>query len=108
MSNLKNILDACDVFISGEFVGFSVLDFYPTGGLRVLVIKKTHFGCAENYSILIPAADWEYVNDLGLSAGDEIFVPVCVDFSFDIRQPIIWLSDRHEVAKNSLPYSYSV
>ncbi|MEI7383694.1 hypothetical protein WCU57_05940 [Pectobacterium versatile] len=101
MNNLKFILDACDIYISGEFVGFRVLDFYPAGGLRVLVIKKTHFGCAENYSILIPSADWDYIQSFGLIVGGEISVPVVIHFDFDINCPLIWLSDRCEITKNS-------
>ncbi|PPE62190.1 hypothetical protein F157LOC_01030 [Pectobacterium brasiliense] len=99
MRNLKNILDVCDIYISGEFVEFRNLDFYPASGLHVLVIKKINFDCAEKYSILIPAADWEYVRGLGLSAGDEICAPVYVNFSFDINHPMIWLSDRYQIVK---------
>ncbi|MEQ9891850.1 hypothetical protein [Pectobacterium aroidearum] len=99
MSNLKNILDVCDIYISGQFVDLRDLDFYPASGLHVLVIKKIHFGCTGNYSILVPAADWDYVQNLGLRVGEEISVPVRINFCFDCEQPIIWLSDRCEVVR---------
>ncbi|MBE5223082.1 MULTISPECIES: hypothetical protein [Pectobacterium] len=99
MNNLKNVLDACDIFISGEFVGFRDLDFYPTSGLHALVIKKIHFGCAGNYSIFIPAADWECVQNLNLVSGEEISAPVKIDFNFDYEHPMIWLSDRCEIVR---------
>lgn len=86
-SNLKNLLVACDVCISGGFLEFRDLDFYPASGLHVLVIKKIHFGCAGNYSILVPAADWDYVQNLGLRVGEGISVPVKFDFGFDIAHP---------------------
>ncbi|MEQ9917160.1 hypothetical protein ABRQ01_10850 [Pectobacterium aroidearum] len=99
MRNLKNILDVCDIYISGEFVECGSFDFYPACGLRTLVIRKMNFGCVENYSILVPATDWGCVRDLGLNTGDEICAPVCVDFSFDINHPVIWLSDRYQITK---------
>ncbi|MBA0179178.1 hypothetical protein H0251_05915 [Pectobacterium carotovorum] len=99
MSNLKNILDACDVFISGEFVEYGSLDFYPACGLHTIVIRRVNFGHAENYSILIPAADWEYVKNLNLVSGEMVCVPVVMNFDFDFDCPLIWLSDRHQIAK---------
>lgn len=99
MRNLKNILDVCDIYISGEFVEFRDLDFYPECGLRTLVIRCIHFGCIDSYSILVPAVDWENVRDFGLSAGDEICVPIKMDFIFDIAHPLMWLSDRHPIVK---------
>ncbi|URG54693.1 hypothetical protein IG605_010020 [Pectobacterium quasiaquaticum] len=97
MRNLKNILDVCDIYISGEFVEFR--DFYPASGLHVLVIKKINYDCAEKYFIFIPAADWDYVHGLGFKSGDGILVPVVVDFDFDASHPLMWLSDRHEITK---------
>ncbi|MCL6353245.1 hypothetical protein [Pectobacterium polaris] len=99
MNNLKNLLDVCDVYISGEFVGFVSLDFYPTCGLHSLVIKKMNFDCEEKYSILIPAADWDYVCGLGLQSGNEILVPVIIDFNFHTSHPLIWLSDGRGITK---------
>ncbi|MBN3062878.1 hypothetical protein H5A21_01945 [Pectobacterium aquaticum] len=97
--NLKNVLTACDIFISGRFVGFVSLGFYPTCGLHSLVIKKMNFDCEEKYSILIPAADWDYIQNFGLIVGGEISVPVVIHFDFDINCPLIWLSDRCEITK---------
>ncbi|UMO89594.1 hypothetical protein HP572_08770 [Pectobacterium sp. PL64] len=97
MRNLKNILDVCDIYISGEFVGCASLDFYPACGLHALVIKKMNFGFTESYSILVPAADFEYVRKLNLVSGEGISVPVKVNF--DCEHPIIWLSDRCHIAK---------
>ncbi|MCL6355077.1 hypothetical protein EXT68_06160 [Pectobacterium parmentieri] len=97
--NLKNVLAACDIFISGEFVGFVSLDFYPECGLHALVVKKMHFGFTESYSILVPAADWDYVCGLGLQSGNEILVPVIIDFNFHTSHPLIWLSDGHGITK---------
>ncbi|MBN3062864.1 hypothetical protein H5A21_01875 [Pectobacterium aquaticum] len=99
MNNLKNVLGGCDIFVSGEFLEFRDLNFYPTCGLHSLVIRKMIFGCETEYSIFIPAADWEYVGGLGISAGDEICIPVKLDFIFDISHPLIWLSDRHPIVK---------
>ncbi|QSD24714.1 hypothetical protein SIM97_13480 [Pectobacterium zantedeschiae] len=97
MNNLKIILDACDIFISGSFVELRKTDFYPHCEIGSLVIKKMIFGCEENYSILVPAADWDYICGLGLQSGDGISVPVVMDFNFP--HPLIWLSDRHGVTK---------
>ncbi|WP_174870590.1 hypothetical protein [Pectobacterium polaris] len=99
MDSLKIILDACDVFISGEFVECGSFYFYPACGLRTLVIRRMNFGCVENYSILVPAADFEYVRKLNLVSGEGISVPVRVDFNFDCEHPIIWLSDKCHIAK---------
>ncbi|MCG5048024.1 hypothetical protein L2164_04860 [Pectobacterium brasiliense] len=99
MDNLKNFLTACDIFISGEFVGFVSLDFYPACGLHTIVIRRVNFGHTENYSILVPAADWDYVCGLGLQSGDGILVPVGIDFNFHTSHPLTWLSDRHGITK---------
>lgn len=99
MDNLKNVLTACDIFISGEFIACRDLDFYPECGLHILVIRCIYFGCAENYSIFVPAADWRYVQSLELNSGDVISVPVVIDFNFDVSHPLIWFSDRHPVVK---------
>ncbi|MDE8755938.1 hypothetical protein PZA22_15750 [Pectobacterium polaris] len=93
MDNLKIILDACDFFISGEFVEYGSLDFYPASGLRKIVIRRVNFGHTENYSIPVPAADWDYICGLGLQSGDGISVPVVMDFNFHTAHPLIWLSD---------------
>ncbi|TAI90458.1 hypothetical protein [Pectobacterium versatile] len=97
MNNLKNVLDACDIFISGEFVEHGSLDFYPACGLHTIVIRRVNFGHTENYSILVPATDWEYVKNLNLVSGGMVCVPVVMNFDFDC--PLIWLSDRHQIAK---------
>ncbi|MEI7268830.1 hypothetical protein [Pectobacterium versatile] len=99
MNNLKSVLDVCDIFISGSFVELRKTDFYPHCGIGLLVIKKMIFGCEENYSVLVPAADWDYVQNLGLRVGEEISVPVKFDFGFDIAHPLIWLSDGREITK---------
>ncbi|MBQ4780358.1 hypothetical protein [Pectobacterium versatile] len=99
MNNLKNVLDSCDIFISGWFAGFVSLDFYPTCGLHSLVIKKMNFDCEGKYAILIPAADFEYVRKLNLVSGEGISAPVKIDFNFDYEHPMIWLSDRCEIVR---------
>ncbi|AFI90435.1 MULTISPECIES: hypothetical protein [Pectobacterium] len=99
MNNLKSVLDVCDIFISGSFVELREIDFYPECGLHALVIKKMNFGFTERYSILVPAADWDYVCGLGLQSGNEILVPVIIDFNFQASHPLIWLSDGHGITK---------
>ncbi|QHQ15589.1 hypothetical protein GMW39_06755 [Pectobacterium parmentieri] len=99
MSNLKNILDVCDIFISGSFVELRKTDFYPHCEIGLLVIKKMIFGCEENYSVLVAAADWGYVTNLNFVSGEVICVPVFMDFDFDISCPLIWLSDRCGITK---------
>ncbi|AOR65353.1 hypothetical protein [Pectobacterium wasabiae] len=102
-SNLKNLLVVCDVYITGRFVELRKVEFYPHCEIGSLVIKKMNFDCEGKYSILIPAADWDYIQSFGLIVGEEISVPVMINFDFDVECPLIWLSDRCGITKKITP-----
>ncbi|MFJ5373014.1 hypothetical protein ACIPTP_10810 [Pectobacterium versatile] len=98
-SNLKNLLAACDVSITGCFVELREFKINPDFVLGGLVVNRRNFDRTDEYVIFVPSTDFPHVTDLALTSGDSVTVPVFLDFDFDANTPLIWLSDRCEIAK---------